>query len=73
MATPKMISQNIKLDIRIVVIANIRTPPGADTQAILNDMGPEIIFRVKDIPWIAGIESLNLSEVVPDMPSTRSH
>lgn len=73
MTTPKLIVQNIKLDIKLILVATIKTPPGADTQRILNDMGPEIVRRVREIPWVAGIESLDVSEVVQGMPSERSH
>jgi hypothetical protein len=70
---PGNIIQNMRIRVTAILTATLETPPGADTQKMLNALGPEILKRIKDIPCVANVEAIDIEEVVPPMQSKMNH
>lgn len=70
---PGNIIQNIKVRIDTVLTVTMETPPGADTAKILSALGPEVLKRIREIPFVASVEAIEVEEIVPPMKSDMNH
>lgn len=70
---PGNILQNMKVRIETIVTVTLETPPGADTGKILSSLGPEVLRRIREIPFVANVEGITIEEVIPPMKSMANH
>lgn len=68
---PGHIIQDIPIRATIIMMARVETLPGADTQKILDAVGPELLTRVRSIPCVADVSWITIEEVIPKMASGR--
>ena len=67
------IIQNIRIKVEMELTATVETPIGADTQKILDSLGPEVVSRVQAIPWVARLHEAHVTEVAPKMASLKTN
>lgn len=67
------IIQNVKVQVTAILTVTVETAPGADTNKILSSVGPEVLRLIRQIPFVAEVEAIDVREVVPPMRSTANH
>jgi hypothetical protein len=70
---PGTIVQDVPLALAVLLIGQVRTEPGADTQKIIEALGKEMLLRLQQIPCVIEVQALKLEELEVGMASKETH